>query len=256
LPAFEIFQYPYMNDNYGVLVYSSETGETAAIDAGDGDALLGALDKKGWKLTHLLITHHHGDHTAGLMAVKGATNCQVYGPAASRGKVDGVDRFFGDGDQFGFGGETVSVIATPGHTLDMINFYFAGQKTVFTGDTLFTLGCGRVFEGTPQMMWESLSKLAKLPPETIVYSSHEYTLANAKFAVSIDPENKALIRRKAEMEKLRAEGLATVPSTIGAELETNPFLRAGNLEIRKRLGMEAASDSEVFAEIRKRKDNF
>ena len=252
----DVHQFPYMSDNYGVLIHSSETGETAAVDAGDAGALLAALDEKSWTLSHLWITHHHGDHTAGLQEVKSKTGCTVLGPKVQSAPISGLDTLLSEGDRFEFGGCAVEVMFTPGHTTDMINFYIPSENLVFTGDTLFALGCGRVFEGNAEMMWDSLSKFLPMPVETLIYCGHEYTLANAKFALSVDSENEMLTARAAEIEQLRSDGKPTVPSLLGVEFQTNPFLRAADPAIRKQLGMESASDAEVFAEIRKRKDNF
>lgn len=252
----EFHQFPYGSDNYGVLVHDTVSGETAMVDAGDAQAALDALRAKGWSLTQIWITHHHGDHTAGLMDVKAATGANVIGPKLVSQPIAGLDRELGEGDTFAFGGMDVKVIHTPGHTTDMINFYMADAGVVFTGDTLFTLGCGRIFEGNPTMMWESLCKLAALPDETIVYSAHEYTLANAKFAASVDVANPNLDVRIMEVKAKRERGAATSPSTIAMEKATNPFLRAADPSIRAYLDMDKATDAEVFAEIRKRKDNF
>lgn len=248
----DYYQYAYMSDNYGVLVHSPETGETASIDCGDADATIQALQHKGWSLTHILATHHHADHVAGLDTLKQKFKCHVTGPAG----ITGVDKTVTDGDTFKFDGIEIQVIHTPGHTKDMINYYLPAEKTVFTGDTLFSLGCGRIFEGDAPMMWSSLNKLMKLPAETIVYSSHEYTEANAAFAITVDPLNNALQERIKSIKTLRANGEPTVPSTLTEELATNPFLRAADPAIREQLNMADASDEEVFAEIRSRKDNF
>lgn len=256
MARFAYHLFPYLSDNYGVLIHDPESGATAAIDAGDGGAVLAALEEKGWNLTDLWITHHHADHTDGVSLVKEKTGCTVTGPKGKSSAIAGIDREVGEGDTFGFAGAEVRVIETPGHTLDMINFHLPSEGVVFTGDTLFTLGCGRVFEGDFAMMWDSLSKLMKLPADTVIYSSHEYTLANAKFALSVDPDNPALKARAAKFEAMRADGKPTVPSTLAEELATNPFLRAADSGIRAHLGMEGESDAAVFAEIRSRKDNF
>ncbi len=250
------YQFPYGTDNYGVLLHSSTTGETACVDAGDASAIENALNKTQWKLTHVFITHHHSDHTAGLQTIKSLTGCQAIGPSERSTSITGLDIFVGDLDQFLFAGLQVQVLHTPGHTNDMINFHLPEEQVVFTGDTLFALGCGRLFEGDARMMWQSLSRLAALPPQTRVYCSHEYTLANAEFALSIDPHNDALLARIVEIRQLRHENKATIPTSIQLELETNPFLRAANPDIRKHLGLESASDADVFAEIRLRKDRF
>jgi hydroxyacylglutathione hydrolase len=251
----EFYQFPCLSDNYGVLVHDPDSGDTAAIDVPDAGTVQAALDEKGWKLTHVLVTHHHFDHTQGIEELKSASGCKVIGPQAEKAKIPTLDETVSDGDRFGFGGDMVDVISTPGHTLGMINFHFRESGVVFTGDTLFAMGCGRIFEGDAQMMWDSLCKLAGLPAETVVYCGHEYTLANAKFALTVDPGNDALQKRAEEVAALRAAGKPTLPTTIGAELATNPFLRAANSEIRSHLAMKSESDAKVFAEIRHRKDN-
>ncbi|OED38959.1 hydroxyacylglutathione hydrolase [Chromatiales bacterium (ex Bugula neritina AB1)] len=255
MPSLDIFQYPYNSDNYGILLHSRETGETAAIDAGDANALQAALKDNGWSLSHIFITHHHADHTAGLETAKKNSNCKVTGPGLSS-QIPGLDKTVVHGDTFQFAGVEIQVIHTPGHTRDMMNFYLPSENAVFTGDTLFALGCGRLFEGDAEMMWNSLELLKKLPPETTVYCSHEYTEANASFAITIDPENEDLISRIESIREKRANNQPTVPSKLSEELRTNPFLRADAPEIRAQLNMQHASDVEVFAEIRARKDNF
>ncbi len=252
----ELYQFPYLSDNYGFLLHDKASGATAAIDCGDAESYFQALDATGWKLTEIWITHHHWDHTQGLMEVKSATGCKVRGPEQKSTAIEGLDEHYWDGDSFEFAGQKVEVISTPGHTTDMINFYLPSEGKLFSGDTLFTLGCGRLFEGTPDMMWIGMQKLLSLPVETLVYGSHEYTLANAKFAVSVDPKNEMLHARAVEFEKMQQEGEATVPTTLELEIATNPFLRPADPAIRKHLAMEKESDGSVFAEIRKRKDNF
>jgi len=248
--------YTYLSDNYGVLLHDAESGSTACIDTGEAAATLAAIKATGWTLNEIWVTHHHADHTAGVLAVKDATGAKVIGPNPVSSPIEGLDQTLSDGDTFEFGGSTVQVLHTPGHTLDMINFYLPNEKLVFTGDTLFTLGCGRLFEGTPAQMFQSLSKLSALPKDTVVYSSHEYTVANAKFALSVDPDNQNLINKAESATKAVANGEPTVPSTIEEELKTNPFLRADDAGIRKVLNMQDASDEAVFTEIRHRKDNF
>jgi len=252
---FEYHQYSYMSDNYGVLLHSDKTGDTISIDAGEASSLLDALKEKNWKLSHLLVTHHHADHIAGLTEIKDKTNCHVIGPA-QHSNISGLDQPVNDGDKFTIADTDFEVLHTPGHTLDMLNYYLPAEKVVFTGDTLFTLGCGRVFEGDAAMMWKSLQKLMQLPQDTTVYSSHEYTVANARFAVSVDPENKQLLQRAEKFKKMRDNNEPTVPSMLADELATNPFLRADDASIRATLHMQDATDAEVFAEIRQRKDNF
>ena len=249
-------QFPYGSDNYGLLLHCRETGQTACVDAGDTEATQAALAETGWGLTHIFITHHHADHTDGLAALKSAYNATVLGPNIDSAVSNLYDTQLGDGDHFEFAGRRIDVLATPGHTLDMINFYSADDQIVCTGDTLFVLGCGRIFEGDAPMMWSSLEKLMALPDDTVVYCSHEYTLANAQFAVTVDPGNAALAERQAAFESLRENGLPTVPTRIDLEKATNPFLRASDPLIRAHLAMTDATDAEVFAEIRRRKDNF
>jgi hydroxyacylglutathione hydrolase len=252
----QFHQFTCRGDNFGVLVHDPESGQTASIDAPVEAAVLAALDDTGWQLSHILVTHWHLDHVEGIGGLKKAFGCHVIGPVREAKKIHDLDESLGDGDVFQFGGDNVRVISTPGHTLGMINFHFENSNTVFTGDTLFALGCGRIFEGDGPMMWESMQKLAKLPRETVVYCGHEYTLANGRFALSVDGDNEALKLRMETIVKLRDEGKPTLPTTIGEELDTNPFMRADNSTIRSHLGMENASESEVFTEIRKRKDNF
>ncbi|MDZ7822767.1 MAG: hydroxyacylglutathione hydrolase [Ahrensia sp.] len=249
-------QFTYGADNYGVLIHDPVFNQTAMVDAGDSDAALAALDRNGWKLTQLWITHHHADHTAGLLAVKAATGCHVYGPLEKSKPIAGIDQFLGDGHKFDFAGKDVSVIATPGHTLDMINFHIESESVLFVGDTLFVMGCGRLFEGTPAQMFDSLAKLAALPPQTTVYCSHEYSSANAEFAKFVDPKNEAIQSRAVEIAELRAANKPTVPTTIARELETNVFLRSHTDSIRRQLNMLEASDLEVFAKLRALKNSF
>lgn len=251
-----IHQYPYMSDNYGVLLHSTETGQTTCIDSGDAKATLQALDKTGWSLTDIWVTHHHADHTDGVLELKNTTGATVTGPAPLSSPIAGVDKTLSDNDTFTFADLTVRAIHTPGHTKDMINYYIEAEKLLFTGDTLFTLGCGRLFECDANTMHSSLKKLVTLPEDTLVFSAHEYTIANAKFALSVDPDNTALQERSEIIASLRADGKPTVPSTLREELATNPFLRASDPGIRASLNMPDASDAAVFAEIRHRKDKF
>jgi hydroxyacylglutathione hydrolase len=252
--ALQIHQFPCLSDNFGVLIHDPATGMTASIDVPDAEPVRQALAAKGWKLTHILVTHHHADHTQGVLPLKSQTGCTVIGPKNEAAKIKGLDRTVGGGDSFDFGGARVEVLDTPGHTAGHITFYIPSAKVAFVGDTLFAIGCGRVIEGTPEMMWESLSRLAKLPGDTTIYCGHEYTQSNARFALGIEPGNAALVARAAEVDKLRAAGKPTLPTRLDVELETNPFLRPHIAAIRKQLGMETAADWEVFAEIRERKN--
>jgi hydroxyacylglutathione hydrolase len=250
----DVHQFPCLKDNYGVLLRDPATGVVAAIDAPNANEVGAALQTKGWKLTHILTTHRHGDHTDGNLALKAAIGCMIIGPRGEADKVPGIDKTVGDGDSFTLGSLEVRVLETPGHTKGHVSYWIPSAEVAFVGDTLFAMGCGRVMEGTAEQMWHSLQKLAALPPATLVYCGHEYTLANAKFALTIEPENEKLQARTREVEAMRARGEATLPTRIDVELETNPFLRPQSPAIRKRLGMEAAPDWQVFGEIRERKN--
>jgi hydroxyacylglutathione hydrolase len=252
----EFHQYPTRGDNYGVLIHDPDTEATAAIDAPDAEELLAALRDKGWTLTDILITHHHGDHTAGIEAVKRKTGCTVTGPAREAGLIPGLDVEVKEGNAVEVGSAKGRVIETPGHTRGHVSYFFPEDGAVFVGDTLFSVGCGKLLEGDAPTMWSSLSKLAKLPPETKLYCGHEYTNANCRFALTVEPENEALQARAAQVEALTKKGEPTVPTTIGQELVTNPFLRPSSLAIQKRLGMEGRGPAEVFGEVRRRKDRF
>ena len=253
--ALHFHQFAYRSDNYGVLIHEDETGETACIDAGDAQATFQALDEKGWKLSELWITHHHADHTSHIGEIKEKTGAHVIGPDYGS-KIAGLDQAIKEGDIFEFAGHKITPIHTPGHTMDMLNYYVEDGNVLFSGDTLFVMGCGRLFEGSPEVMWQSLQKLMGLPPETMIYCAHEYTIANAAFALSVDPKNEDLQNRSELITAIRAADQSTVPTMLSIELATNPFLRIGDEKIREHLDMVDASDTEVFTEIRKRKDNF
>lgn len=253
--AIQIDQFPCRTDNFGVLIRGS-SGKVALIDAPEESAIVKAIQRTGWTPSLILTTHHHGDHVEANLALKERYGLNIVGPKAEAAKIPGIDKSVTEGDGLEFDGETVRVVETPGHTAGHISYHFPNSGIVFTGDTLFAMGCGRLFESGPDVMYQSLAKLAKLPEDTIVYCGHEYTLANARFAVSVDPDNRLLAERLAKVEAQRREGQATLPTTIGEELTTNPFLRWNDAGIRKTLGMEAATPEVVFAELRKRKDKF
>ncbi len=252
--ALELLQIPCLTDNYTVLAHEPSTGETFCVDAPDARPILSALAERGWKLTHLLITHHHKDHIQGLDQLKTQFGCKVYGPEAESDKIVGLDETLKEGDHFDFAGHPVTVFETPGHTLGHICYHLPEDKLLFAGDTLFVGGCGRIFEGTPAQMWNSLSKLAALPGDTNIYCGHEYTLSNVEFAMKIEPNNIDLQTRLHEVREKRANNQPTVPSTIGAELKANPFLRPFSQEIRAYFGLDSASDLEVFTKVREAKD--
>ncbi len=252
----QIEQFTARTDNFGVLIHDPDANLTASIDAPEEQPILAALKRRGWNLTHVFTTHHHGDHIEANLALKKRFGVQIVGPQDERSQIPGIDRAVSHGERFQFGNFSVDVISTPGHTAGEISFYIPAAKVAFTGDTLFSLGCGRIFEGTPVMMFRSLQRLLALPGDTEIYCGHEYSESNARFALTIDPENSALKERAREITLLREAGLPTLPTTLLREMATNPFLRWHDPSIRRHLNMEKASDEAVFAEIRKRKDNF
>ncbi|WP_424831319.1 hydroxyacylglutathione hydrolase [Ruegeria sp.] len=252
----EIVTIPCLSDNYAFLAHDAASGETALIDAPEPGPILSELNARGWTLSHVLLTHHHWDHVDGLPGILESHPAKVIGAAADAYRLPALDQQVGEGDVFEIGGEPVQVLDVSGHTIGHIAFYMPESAAVFTADSLMALGCGRLFEGTAPQMWASLSKLAALPDETIVYSGHEYTQSNAKFAITVDPDNSALQQRIIEIDDARAAGKPTVPSTLAVEKATNPFLRAADPAIQAHLGMIDADPAAVFAEIRARKDRF
>lgn len=252
----EIRQFPCLNDNYGFLIRDAASGAVATVDTPDPNAINDALSAEGWTLTHILNTHHHWDHAGGNLALKDQWGCEIIGPKGEADKIPGIDRAVGEGDMVSLGASHARVFDTPGHTSGHVIYYFADDAAAFVGDTIFALGCGRLFEGTPAQMWKSLNKIAALPPETKLYCAHEYTQANAAFALTVDPENEALKERAKEIDTLRADGVPTVPTDVKRERETNPFLRAEDASLQAAIGKTGADAVDVFAETRKRKDGF
>lgn len=254
MPQLEVDLLPVLNDNYVYLLRDPATGTTGVVDPAVAEPVLAWLAQRDRKLDWALITHHHADHIGGLLEVKAATGCRAVGPRADAAQIPGLDVLAGEGDTVGFGALTAEVLATPGHTSGHVSYWFPGGEALFCGDTLFALGCGRLFEGDAPTMWRSLGKLMALPDQTRVYCGHEYTLSNARFALTIEPDNAAIRQRAAEVEAARARGEPTIPTTIGVEKATSPFLRAADPALRRALGLEGAPDVEVFAEVRRRKD--
>jgi hydroxyacylglutathione hydrolase len=244
------------SDNFGVLLHDSETGATVSIDAPEEAPILDALNRRGWKLTHIFTTHHHQDHVEANLALKERFDCEIRGPLDEAIAIPGLDQSASDGDEFEFAGRRVQVIATPGHTAGHICYYFPDDALLFAADTLFPMGCGRLFERPAADMWHSFQKLMALPDDVRVYFGHEYTLANARFALTVDPDNAVLKQRASDVEAIRGKGEFTIPTTIGIEKQTNPYMRVADKDVRAHLGMADASDADVFAEIRTRKDNF
>lgn len=252
----QIVTVPCLKDNYAYLAHDPATGATAVIDVPDYAPVKAALQARSWRLSDIFLTHHHWDHIDGVAALRDATGARVTGAAADAHRLPPLDLAVAEGDTVRIGGESGQVIAVPGHTIGHVAFHFPGANAVFTGDSLMALGCGRLFEGSPEMMWHSLEKLAALPPQTLVCSGHEYTGANARFALTIEPGNAALTLRAAQVAAARAQGQPTVPVPLSDELATNPFLRAKLPGVKQAIGRTGASDVEAFAEIRRRKDVF
>jgi hydroxyacylglutathione hydrolase len=252
----EIERLPFLQDSYAWLLHDSVTGTSAVVDPGEAAPVLARLGALGRGLDLILCTHHHGDHVGGNLELKAATGCRVVGPARDAARIPGLDTGVAEGHSVQFGRAHARVIETPGHTRGHIAFWFEGERALFCADTLFALGCGRLFEGDVATMLRSLAKLRALPDDAQVYCGHEYTQANARFALTVDPDNAALRDRAREVDAMRARGEPTVPSLLGLEKRTNPFLRWDDPAIRRGLGMPEASDAEVLGEIRRRKDRF
>lgn len=247
---------PVLSDNYVYVLHEPVAGITGVVDPAVAAPIMDLLSAKGWSLDWILSTHHHADHTGGNLELKEATGCRIAGPGKDAARIPGIDVRLAEGDRFRLGDAEAEIFETPGHTSGHISFWFAQSNALFCADTLFSLGCGRLFEGTPAEMWASLRKFVPLPDEALVYCGHEYTQSNARFALSVDPGNGALQARAAEVNRQRAAGKPTVPTTLGLERATNPFLRPDDAAIRGQLGLNNAEDVEVFAEIRRLKDSF
>lgn len=256
MPDLEIEQFMCGADNYGVLIHDASANLTAAVDTPDADPIRANLQAKGWRLTHIFTTHHHGDHVAGHLSLKAETGCTIVGGAKDAGRIPGLDTTLDDGESFQFGAFQVDVFDTPGHTLGHIGYYVPQAGVAFLGDTLFSLGCGRLLEGSADDMWGSLQKIMMLPPETLIYCGHEYTLANAKFALSVEPENEALRQRATAVTQLRGKSEPTLPVKLSDERATNPFLRPDSPDIQNRLGMTGRPHQEIFGKLRSMKDSF
>ncbi|KAL3676913.1 hypothetical protein R1sor_026861 [Riccia sorocarpa] len=247
---------PCLRDNYAYLLHDTSSGVTGIVDPGEVEPVVAALESKGYKLDYILNTHHHGDHTGGNLGLKRHYNAKVVGPKVDKDRIPGIDIPLSD-ESWKFGNHELKAIFTPGHTVGHVCYYFPEAKAVFTGDTLFSAGCGRVFEGSMDQMWSSLSTLSLLPEDTKAYVGHEYTASNVKFALTVEPNNQTLVSYKHVVEKLRQKGQPTIPTTIGQENSFNPFLRPFVEEVRKSMKLSATADNvEVFAAIRHAKDKF
>ena len=245
-----------LQDNFGVLVHDPATGATAAIDAPEAAPVEAALRVTGWRLSDILVTHHHADHTGGIAELKARHRCRVTAPRNEAARIPDVDATVGEGDQVKVGNLTARVIETPGHTAGHITYVFDADRLAFVGDTLFSIGCGRVIEGTPEMMWNSLLKLRALPDDTDIFCGHEYTMANIRFALTIEPDNEDLRARAEEAKREVAAGRATIPTTIGEEKRANVFLRADVPAVAQAVGLAGRPAADVFAEVRARKNRF
>jgi hydroxyacylglutathione hydrolase len=252
--AAEIRLFPCLSDNFGYLIHDPATKATAAVDAPEAAPILKALEREGWTLTDILITHHHGDHVGGVAELKQKYKCRVVAPHDKAARIANVDLRVAQDDIVKVGSLSARVLETPGHTLDHISYVFAGDKALFAADTLFSIGCGRVFEGDYPMMWESLLKLRALPDDFKLYCGHEYTAANVKFALTVDPDNAALKARAEQVARLRAEGKPTIPTLLGEEKKANVFLRADDPSVAASVRMKGRSAAEVFGELRERKN--
>jgi hydroxyacylglutathione hydrolase len=253
----EIIQIPVLSDNYIYLLHEPGSGKTAAVDPALSEPVIACLNRKGWQLNYIFNTHHHDDHVGGNRLLKQQTGCRVVAASVDRHRIPGIDIEVNDGDQFQLGNQTLAVIATPGHTSGHIVYYSRSSEALFCGDTLFSMGCGRLFEGSAEQMWKSLQKLKSLPASTKVYCAHEYTQTNGRFALTLEADSIQLKVRRQEVDHLRSQNLPTIPSTIGLELATNPFFRENSASIRHTLAMsDAATAIEVFSRIRQMKDHF
>jgi hydroxyacylglutathione hydrolase len=252
--AAEIRLFTCLTDNFGYLIHDPATHATASIDAPEAGPIVKALEREGWRLTDILVTHHHGDHVGGVAELKRKYGCRVVAPHDKAAKIAQVDLRVGHGDVVKVGSLLARVLETPGHTLDHLAYVFDNEKALFAADTLFSIGCGRVFEGNYPMMWDSLLKLRALPDDFRLYCGHEYTAANVKFALTVEPDNAALQARAAEVTKLRAENKPTVPVTLGEEKRANVFLRADDAAVAAKLHMKGADPAAVFGELRERKN--
>lgn len=250
----DIIQIPVLTDNYIYLLHDSGSGETAVVDPAVAEPVLAVLKQKGWQLTYILNTHHHSDHVGGNVELKRQTGCQIIASEFDKHRIPSVDRGIKEHDVINLGTHSAQVIATAGHTSGHIVYYFAEDNALFCGDTLFVMGCGRLFEGSAAELWQSLQKLKALPPKTRVYCAHEYTQANGRFALTVEPDNIALQEKMIQVNELRANGLPTVPSTIGEELATNPFLR--DLSSTLQAKFKGIAPVELFAKLRRLKDSF
>jgi len=252
----KIIQIPVLTDNYIYLLHDTTSDSTAVVDPALSQPVLDELKHQGWRLDWILNTHHHSDHVGGNLELKAKTGCQVIAANVDKDRIPGFDKGVDDGDVISIGQYAAKVLATPGHTSGHVVYYFADAAALFCGDTLFSMGCGRLFEGSAEQMWQSLQKIKALPGDTRIYCAHEYTQANGRFALTVEPENQALQQRMIEVNQLRIENRSTVPSILQQELDTNPFLREDSLTLQRQINRKGGAPVSVFAEIRRLKDHF
>lgn len=252
----EILQLPVLADNYIYLLHEPISGKTAVVDPAVAEPVIATLNARGWQLDYILNTHHHNDHVGANLQLKQLTNCKIIAAEADKHRIPGIDIAVNHNDEIQLGKQTIQVITTPGHTSGHIVFYCTASQALFCGDTLFSLGCGRLFEGSAEQMWQSLQQIKQLPINTRIYCAHEYTLSNGKFALSVEPNNTDLRKRTTEVEKLRTTNTSTLPSTLSQELATNPFLRTNSIAICNALNISENDEIRVFTELRKLKDTF
>ena len=251
-----VHQFRCRSDNFGLLLHDPETGLCASIDTPDGETIWHELETKGWQLTHIFNTHHHYDHVPGNEMLKERSGCTIVGSKNDAQRIPGIDQLLEDGDAYEFGANTITMLETPGHTLGSVCFFVEPDHILFTGDTLFSMGCGRLFEGSAELMWQSMQKICALPDDAQIYCGHEYTLQNAEFALDVEPNNQALRQRADEVRALRRARKDTLPVSLATEKATNPFLRSNSREIQKKFGLEGQADIKTFSATRALKDNF
>ncbi|MCF6199525.1 MAG: hydroxyacylglutathione hydrolase [Hyphomicrobiaceae bacterium] len=252
----EVAQFRCRSDNFGLLLHDPASGLTAAIDTPDGEVIWRELQSRNWQLSHIFNTHHHYDHVPGNEMLKERTGCTIVGAKIDAHRIPGIDLQLTDGEQYLFGNQAITMIETPGHTMGSVCYFVQEDRFLFTGDTLFSMGCGRLMEGSAQTMWHSLQKIMALPEDTKIYCGHEYTLTNAEFALEIEPGNKALQARANKVRELRRARQDTLPVSLSSEKATNPFLRPDSAEIQKYFNLQGASKTEIFAAIRTHKNQF
>ena len=254
--SLEIVTVPCLSDNYAYILRDQGTGKVGLIDAPQAAPIEAALKSRGWGIDLILITHHHGDHIDGVDALRKLTGAEVVGAEADRRRLPALDIAVSPGDTVSLGQSATQVLDAPGHTVGHIGYWFAESRALFSADSLMVMGCGRLFEGTADQMWTTLSAMAALPDDTMIYSGHEYAESNVRFALSVDGANPQLKERAEDIARMRAQGKPTVPGRLDLERATNPFLRASEADFKARMGLQTSSDAHVFAEVRRRKDAF